>query len=560
MSTSEERVNELIKSNIERRDKRIVEKYFSNADQNVFALLPSLPQEVAGALFSRYSRTSLGARELFLKEFALATHYGADTHKAQEFYTRVLDGFGDDSVAELGGAHVALESISILATKFIQDQRIGGSPLEKSTRYVDFSEKDPDGSYRFYKDPTIGRSDVADIYDECCTMLFETYTFLYQPVYDALLEVQPASSLESEKAVHLALRSKTFDLIRGLLPASTLTNMGLYGNGRFFENLCVKLDCYGFDELNTLSRQMKTELDKVIPSFVRRAGSGHKHNRGHQMHAINESESLSLIQEWLMEKVPEDQRTPAHWKPAIDAPSVKLVDWSDSAEETVMAELLWGYHQGDMEPLRDIIAGVSTKELAGWYDIIGEARGNRRHKPGRGLEYATYQFDLIADFGVYRDLHRHRLLTQQRSALDCDLGYMIPDEFAQWPDLETMYHSAMSKARIAHEKIRKKVGIGLAQYVVPLAFNIRWSMFVSLRELLWIIELRTQPAGHENYRKICQEMYRMVVDKHPAFAGLFKFVDLNDYSLGRLGAETKQAETKQAEKEAADGSQRDSQT
>lgn len=519
----------------------ILDKFFTNTDRNVFALTPEMPQEVAGALFSRYSRTELGIRELFLKEFY--TDDESDKSKAQEFYQRVLDGFGDDSVAELGGAHIALENISILATKSIQDHRIGGSPLEKSTRYVDFSKKDDTGSYRFYKPPRIYSGHVphmAEIYDDCCTMLFQTYTDLYQPVFEKLWDQndQPYDK-ESMTALKRSVRAKTFDLIRGLLPASTLTNMGLYGNGRFFENLCIGLDCHGDEELLALSEQMKTELDKVIPSFVRRADRTHDHNRWHQMHATNECEAISLIQGWIMDKVPPEDRTDTHWNPTPTL-GATLVDWSDCAENVVMAELLWGYHQGDFEPLRDIVHNIPQQELKGWYNIIGDARTNRRHKPPRGLEYAHYQFDIVADYGVYRDLHRHRMMTQQRSALDCKLGFMTPPEYAEWPDLEKQYTEAMHKAHIAHTKINNLMGIRVAQYVVPLAYNIRWSILSSLRELLWIIELRTQPAGHENYRRICQSMYRQIIDKHPSFAGLFKFVDLEDYSLGRLGAETRQ--------------------
>lgn len=532
---SPDRVNELIASNIERRDRDIVERYFSNSDQDVFAILPKLPQTVAGALFSRYSRSELGVRELYIKEFHDKGKYEGAEETAEDFYKRVLDGFGDDSISELGGAHLAMENVSILATKFIEDARIGGSPLEKSTRYVDFSQKLPDGSFKFYKEPSIYRSKVAEIYNSTCTKLFETYVDLLPRVlaglritYHSMLN-SPNSTKEMKEAWERTIKAKAFDLIRGLLPASTLTNVGLYGNGRFFENLVMKMNSLGYTELADLSLKMKTELDKVIPAFIRKSDRSNDKNWEYQRFRTEITELLNTFVSEMA--IPSE---------TVFVP-LSLVDWSDSAEENVLAALMYDSTDLRTGEIGAVVYELGPEKMAEYFKRLGDTRTNRRHKIGRGAEYANYEFEIMADYGVYRDLHRHRMMTQQRQLLGTDYGYATVPEFDTWDYVQTEYNKAMMMAYQAHHDIAAEVGGERAQYVVPLAYNIRWNIRVSLRELIWMIELRTQPAGHENYRRICQNMYRAIIDKHPAFAGLFKFVDLENYSLGRAQSEQRQA-------------------
>src|SRR5579863_4671522 len=266
---------------------KILQRYVTHASSNIF-VLRNLPEVIKGALFSRYSRSSLGLRSLLLKDFilneetafaAIAGQAGAEEKeevedqimaikKAQNFYDRILDGYGDDSIGELGGAHLAIENISMMAAKIVEDCRIGGSPLEKSTRYIYFDQK-VNGEYLYYREPILMTSAFREPYINVCNFLFETYSALIPPLTELMEKKFPKEHEVSKVAYTAALRAKVLDCLRGLLPASAMTNMGVYGNGRFFESLIQKMNAATLTEMQDIGRKTFQELSKVIPSFVR---------------------------------------------------------------------------------------------------------------------------------------------------------------------------------------------------------------------------------------------------------------------------------------------------
>src|ERR1700674_1212948 len=255
-------------------------RYFTNLDRPVFALR-NLPEVVKGALFSRYSRTEKSLRRVLLDEFinepdsgfeALAGNpMGSDdmvaVRRAEEFYELVLVGYGDDSVAELAGAHVAVERTSTLAAKALEDSRIGISPLEKSTRYVRFDRPGPDGRHLFYRGPELAHPE----YEPAADALFAVYSGMVEPVTEAIRARYPIEPGETDRAWKSGTRAKALDLLRGLLPAGTLTNLGLFGNGRAFEYLITKMAAHERPECRALATDLHRELSLVIPAFVKRA-------------------------------------------------------------------------------------------------------------------------------------------------------------------------------------------------------------------------------------------------------------------------------------------------
>src|SRR6266478_9049054 len=266
---------------------RVLARFFTNMDRPVFALR-NLPEVVKGALFSRYSRTEKSLRRVLLDEFIndpesgfagiAASHaFGVGTpadaddmvavKRAEEFYERVLVGYGDDSVAELAGAHVAVERVSTLAAKALEDSRIGISPLEKSTRYVRFDRPGPDGRRLYHRGADLSHA----AYEPAAEALFDAYTALLEPLTASIRERFPLEEGESDRAWKSATRAKALDLLRGLLPAGALTNLGVYGNGRAFEYLITKLAAHELAECRRLATDLHHELSLVIPSFVRRA-------------------------------------------------------------------------------------------------------------------------------------------------------------------------------------------------------------------------------------------------------------------------------------------------
>lgn len=521
-------------------ERRLLEPYFTNLDDNVFALI-NLPEVVKGALFSRYSRSRKGLRRLFIDEFLKRPELGIKelleqrvegglrleqaVKRAEEFYERVLIGFGDDSVAELGGAHLAVEGVSNVATKFIEATRIGISPLEKSTRYVLFDEK-VDGQYLYYREPRIMASKHADLYIEVMDHLFETYSRLIEPMMKFVEERVPREEGVSDRAYRSAVRAKACDVLRHLLPAGTLTNLGLYGNGRAFEYLLIKMYAHPLQEIRELASKMERELAKVIPAFIRRASAEYGRKYQEYLRQVNRS-----LRDWARRLPIRVDETPA---------GVRLVDYDPDAEVKVLAATLFPYTEGTLEGLRAWVASLSAPEREQLLEAYLAPRANRRHKPGRALENIYYTFEIVGNLGIFRDLQRHRILTQEHQPFTPHLGYDIPPEIVE-AGYEADYRECMRRAREAYEAIAREYPLE-AQYVVPFAYRVRWYFTLNLRELYHLVELRTTPQGHPAYRRIAQAMYAEVQRVHPTLTRYMKFVDLKEYPLGRLDAEKRQDE------------------
>ena len=490
----------------------LLARYFTNLDRPVFALR-NLPEVVKGALFSRYSRTEKSLRRVLLDEFINAPESGFEAlagkpsddddmvavRRAEEFYERVLVGYGDDSVAELAGAHVAVERTSTLAAKALEDSRIGISPLEKSTRYVRFDRPGADGRYLFYRGPELAHP----AYEPAADALFAAYSSLVEPVTEAIRSRFPLEAGETDRAWKSATRAKALDLLRGLLPAGTLTNLGLFGNGRAFEYLITKLSAHELPECRQLASDLHRELALVIPAFVKRALDDRYGRPSAERMARLRTELSRLAQR-------------AKAQPQA-GPSVRLVQSDPDAERKVVAAALFPHSDLSLEQ-QGSEAGQVLEALLG-------DRANRRQRAPRALEHAEYTFEIVANFGAYRDLHRHRMLTQERQVLGTALGYDLPPGLVDL-GLGERFAAAVEAAATAHASLERDAGSALAQYLVPLAFRVRWYFKANLREVYHLCELRTTPQGHPDYRWVAQEMFRRVSEVHPRLARYARFVDL----------------------------------
>jgi len=527
--------------------------FFTNLDRCVFGL--KLPQEVAGALFSRYSRSTQSLRRTFLDEFLGAPELeltdlrgdpgaaradSAALKKARAFYDRVLVGYGDDSVAQLGGAHLACEHISNVAAKLLEDARIGIAPLEKSTRYVRFDQKDAAGRYLYYREPKITASRHRDAYVEVMDLLFATYSRQMEPMLEFVARSLPIEQLEvrdpssgatlsyeeakrdprlrrwAESAYRSTVRAHACDVLRGYLPAATLTNVGLFGVGQAFEYLLSKLYSHPLSEAKDLAGALHGELDQLIPSFVKRAQVN-----DYLIHISALSKSLARAA----------QQTPA----GESGEPVALIDYDRNAEEKVIAAILYPHSRQPLQQLRQLAARMSAEER---HKILLEFFNQRRHrrdKLGRAFENVYYTFDILGNLGLYRDLHRHRILTQERQDFTTAHGYDTPQEIEE-AGFKNEFDRCMERAAELYEQIYQDFPCE-AQYVVPFAYKIRWYMKMNLREALHLVELRTLPQGHPDYRLICQEMWRKIQTVHPTLAEAGKFVDWRRYRLGRLQSE-----------------------
>jgi thymidylate synthase ThyX len=526
------------------KEKKILSGHFSNTDGDVFAIIT--PKQVdRGALMSRYSRTNKSMRRIFLDEFL------KNKNRGEEFYNRVLLEYGDDSVAELGEAQIAIEGLSNIAVKKIEDRRIGLSYLEKSSRYVAWNKKEK-GKYRFYRDSEIMKSRFADMYEDTCNFSFDVYSKNIEPMINYVREKYPIekysfkdstdgkeklfSKLKNDIDVKSAnmiykgsTKAKALDILRGLLPASTLTNVGITGNGRAFEYLLTILASSELKEEQHLASKIKKELDTTIKSFVRRADD--KYGKAFQNYLNDiKNKSKSITKKEIKPKLTTGVMT-------------NLVDYE--LEKTAIDKIITSifYEQSPSTSYQNILQQVKKISKENKIKIINEfvkLRTNRRHRPSRAFENIYYTFDLCNNFGMFRDFHRHRALTLERQLLTTDHGYNIPNEI-KILGIEKDFKDSMNKTKETFDKIRKKYP-EQGQYVVNFAYNYPYFMKFNLREACHLIELRTVPQGHVDYREVAQQMFKQINKVHPNLSKIMKFVDLKKYDLERFEAEKRTEE------------------
>ncbi len=526
-------------------EKKILLNHFSNADDSVFAV--TTPQQVdRGALMSRYSRTDKSMRRVFLDEFL------ANKKRGEEFYTRVLIEYGDDSVAELGAAQIAVEGLSNIAVKKIEDRRIGLSYLEKSSRYVAWNKKE-NGVYKFYRDSTIMSSKFADNYLESCNLDFDVYSQNIEPMIKYVREKYPiekysfkdssgvekqftklkdSADIKSAEVIYRgSTKAKALDILRGLLPASTLTNVGITGNGRAFEYLLTILHSSDLEEEKILAAKIKHELDSTIKSFVRR--SDDKYGKAMQNYLQNIRKiALKFTKRYVSGDSPKMSLT-------------KLVDYEPEsvAIDKVITAIL--YEQSPGIPYHKILSNVKKMSLGKKNQMLitfSKLRKNRRYRPGRAFEMVNYTFDLINNFGMFRDFHRHRVLTLERQLLTTNHGFKMPKEIPIL-GIDKDFKDCMYKSKEVFERVRKKYPAH-AQYVVNFAYNYPYFMRLNLREACHLIELRTVPQGHVDYREVAQNMFKEIKKVHPNLSKIIKYVDLKKYELERFESEKRTEEKK----------------
>jgi thymidylate synthase ThyX len=484
--------------------------HFTNLDRPVFGLV-NLPETVKGALFARYSRYPGTLRRLFLDEFAdsvpeVPAIEGAEGDRAAALYERIFLGYGDDSVAQLGGAHIACEWTSNLLTKILQRPRLA-SYLEQSTRYIAYDTQLDGFGYRYHRDARFGPQ-----YERAMDDLFATYTRLLAGMSAWVAEQFPRGADESAAAHARAVRAKALDLVRGVLPAASLSHMGIYASGQTYEQLVLHLLAHPLEEAQVYGRMLLEELQTIIPSFVvrvprpERGGRWIEYLRERREAAGAAAERLGLAA-----------------GESAAAPSVRLLRAHGSEAELAAALLYEAAAVGEVEAQRavDALADAERAELL--RELVG-TRENRRHRPGRGFETLRYRFEIVSDYGAFRDLQRHRLLTCQWQRLTPDLGADVPHELAA-AGLGGEYERALDVSRVEYERLRAEGLVEEAPYALALAFRIRYVLELDAREALHLIELRSGREGHPSYRAVAHEMRRAIASVHPNVAAAMSFVD-----------------------------------
>ncbi|MDQ6698106.1 MAG: FAD-dependent thymidylate synthase [Actinomycetota bacterium] len=511
----------------------ILRRYFTNLDGPVFALV-NLPEVVKGALFARYSRSAKSLRRLFLDEFVGELDISGDIsidatvglRRAEELYDRVFFEYGDDSVAQLGGVHLACEQASNLLTKVLEWGRLM-SYLEQSTRYIAYDSR-IGGRYRFHRDPEVLGSPLGTRYVGEMDRLFDTYAELLPSLQDFFRAQFPKDPDDSDFVYRQAVRAKAFDALRGILPAASLSNVGIYGSGQGYEQLLLRMRAHPLPEARAYADLMLFELRKVIPSFLKRVDLT---DRG-----VAWSTYLSSTRSAMQDQA--ERFFPSEETSSEPAPAVVLSGFDPDGEINMVTAMLYPFTSVSERQIEARVRAMTVEERLQVVRAYAGERTNRRHKPGRGLERSSYRFDVLADYGAFRDLQRHRMLTLEWQALSPRHGYTRP-EAVDLAGAGDAFDGAMERSADLYELLERRFP-AQASYAVCLAYKVRFVMQMNAREAMHLIELRSGPQGHPAYRLVAQEMHRLIAEEagHPAVAEMMRHVDLSpEPSLERLAAE-----------------------
>lgn len=497
----------------------VLRRYFTNLDQPVFALV-NLPEVVKGALFARYSRSDKSLRRLFLEEFVGELDVSGDEtidatvglRRAEELYDRVFFEYGDDSVAQLGGVHLACEQASNLLTKVLEWGRLM-SYLEQSTRYIAYDSR-LGGRYRYYRDPEILSSALGARYISDMDRLFENYAEMVPLMASHFRSVAPKADSDSDFVYRQAVAAKAFDSVRGMLPAASLSNVGIYASGQAYEALLIRMRAHVLPEARSYAELMLAELRKVIPSFLKRVDLP---DRGEATGAYGADcrDRLADVAEGLF---PE-------WEVPAAEPLVDLTDFDPDAEVKLVAAALYPFTNRSDRLIEERVRTMTVDErLSVLRALVGD-RANRRHRPGRALERPSYRFDILSDYGAFRDLQRHRMMTLEWQRLSTAHGFVRPSDIDD-ARLADRFDAAMERSAALHDAL-EPVFPDQAPYAAALAYRVRYMMHMNAREAMHVLELRTSPQGHPAYRRVCQEMHTLIRDVagHHAIAEMMSYVD-----------------------------------
>ncbi|MDP3784980.1 MAG: FAD-dependent thymidylate synthase [bacterium] len=522
-------------------DRYFLHPFATNLDGLVTALR-NLPPEMGGALCSRASRASGYLLRVFLNEYIYEVLHGENregaaelreivdfyhrhgvrsalnNERARKFFAKNLAQYGDESIAQMTGTYLVFWGISQVAMKLCEDRRIGIQPIEKSTRFVKFSEKFR-GKYLYYTDPDIEKAGLGEEYKDTQDFLFETNEVMVRSLQRNL-----KSRFPQEK--ESVLEKKAFDTCRGFLPMATIGQVAFFGNGQAFEYLINNCAQQKLGELRWIAEAARQELDQEIPSLLLRLDD--EKTKGYQEYLgsrrllmaqeVRSFEELGELEPFFAENT-----------------TVELVEYDPDGEAKVVAGILFPSSKSRWRDMVEFAKRMSYEEKRRIIAQYIEGRTERWQKVGRAFENAYVRFEITMNAGAYRDLHRHRMHTQERQLFTDFHGYDVPPELEE-AGLQGFVHQAMEKASELCQKIWEKLGEEHAQYATTLFHRVRFYQYQNARQFFWEAELRTTPQGHPDYRKIEQEKFRLLREVYPLITD-FMLVDMKEYDFARRGME-----------------------
>lgn len=491
----------------------------TDTDGNVYAFSEKLSPVTVAAAMARLSRRGDDMRVTILDEFA------GKLDKDAQLLQRVITAYGDDSVQQLGGVHFVVENASQLLTKKLEWGRLAAY-LEQSTRYIYFDQKDAEGRYRYHT-PEYLENDLKDQYNKTMDDIFGLYSSMVRQLTDYVRVNSETPEKERDIAWKGATRAQACDAVRPVLPVATKATVGIFASGQAFESLIMHLLSDELPEARTTGQALLEQGRKVIPMFLERAD---KPERGGAMVAYRANTAQAvhrLAKEYLAENYAADAAEP-----------VTLVDFWPKNELLLVADMLYEHSNLSLEQLQSEVNNWPYQKKVEVFKAYMGERLNRRHRPGRALEKAHYSWDLVCDYGIFRDLQRHRMVDDMNwQALTPRYGYDIP-KLIEDAGLTEQFEACFD-ASLKLYSLLQEAGYSLeAQYATLLGHKMRWKVTYNAREAFHLHELRTTPQGHPGYRKLVLQMHEKLAEVHPLLAESMQFVNQDeDPKLTRLAAE-----------------------
>jgi thymidylate kinase/thymidylate synthase ThyX len=490
----------------------------TSIDSNVYSFSDKLSTLTIAAAMARLSRRGDDMRITILDEFATSAGKDADLLK------RVITAFGDDSVQQLVGLHVVVEGASNLLTKQLEWGRLAAY-LEQSTRYIYFDQKDADGRYKFFTPKNLDAKSRT-LYEDSMTKIFDLYSDMVHKLTDYIQQNSSVPKEEQDGAWRAATRAQACDAIRPVLPVATKATVGIFASGQALESLIMHLMASESLEARDTGQQILEESRKVIPTFLERAD---KPDRGGATVAYMANTKNSVKQ------AVKNNLTESY---SNDMDPVRLANVWPRNELDLVPHMVYEHSNLSLAEITAQVERWPYKKKTEVFEAYMGERLNRRHKPGRAVEMAHYSFDLVCDYGIFRDLQRHRMVDDlEWQPLTPRFGYEVPelveeagltDTFEQCFDISTELYSQLQAQGYDYE----------AQYATLLGHRMRWKVTINAREAFHFFELRTSPQGHPGYRKLAQQMYEKVCEAHPLLGSAMIFVNQGeDPELTRLAAE-----------------------
>ncbi len=490
----------------------------TSTTDNVYAFTEELGPLTIAAAMARLSRRGDDMRITILDEFAAAAG------KDEKLLKRVITAYGDDSVQQLVGQHVVIEDASNLLTKKLEWGRLA-SYLDQSTRYIYFDQKDRNGKYKYYT-PQHFDSKTTKVYETAMDSIFDQYSAIVRELTDYVRSNDKTPISDRDIAWKGATRAQACDAARNLLPVATKSTVGIYASGQALESLIMHLQGDELPEAQITGDKLLIHARKVIPTFLERAD---KPDRGGATIAYNAT-TKSNVAKLAYDNLPEQH--------APESPAVALSSYWPKNELDLVPDILYEHSSLSLQAIQEAVA---TWPIAKKYEVfeafIGE-RLNRRHKPGRALEKAHYSWDLVCDYGIFRDLQRHRIVDDLNwQQLSPRFGYETP-QLIEDAGLSDAYDACFDESLKLYS-FMQSAGYALeAQYATLLGHKMRWKITYNAREAFHLHELRTSPQGHPGYRKLVLEMHEKLSEVHPVLGEAMKFVNKGeDETLTRLAAE-----------------------